>query len=343
MSAPERPDRTLASASRRLPQAPQRYGTIVVVGGGCYGAYYVRQLGRAARAGAIVADRIVVVDRDQACRVARDGWDAQPGEQGGVPAMEAGIRRSVGEPVQSSSPDDAAVAAKSLANESIASEGSLPRAGATPTSLGGPPRDQDVVAPRDEQHPLPSLLIEIADWRDFFARWLGAAATPSPTETRDAIVPSPLMPHLMYEWLLDRARERWPQRLVESRPLPAPPPTPWQRAADDGTHYVSFAEWMCPINCIEPARCPHTRGPRSWSMPDAVRGYADALANEGKAMAGPVVLHCVHRAWGVGMFDVADVLAGDATIANAGRGGPAQVLVGTMSHCHGALNLLHLG
>jgi hypothetical protein len=151
------------------------------------------------------------------------------------------------------------------------------------------------------------------------------------------------MPHLVYEWLLDRARARWPGRAVATRPLPRAPSVPWERAAPDATHYVSFAEWMCPINCVEPARCPHTRGPRWWSLPRAVREYADALAAEGLAVAGPVVLHCAHRAWGVGMFDVADVLAGDRVVAAAGTEGPAHVLVGTVSHCHGALNLMQLG
>jgi len=321
MSAPDLGDGA-AGAGRRLPQAPQRYGTIVVVGGGCYGAYYVRQLGRAARAGAIVAERVLVVDRDPACRVARDGWEAQPGEQGGVPPLEAATRGASSRAARGASADDAAVAA----------------------SLGGPPPERHVGAGAlPAQHPLPALVIETADWRDFFPAWLGSAAGRAARDGEDAIVPSPLMPHLMYEWLLGRARERWPGRTVETRPLPAPPSTPWERAAPDGTHYVSFATWMCPINCIEPARCPHTRGPRTWSLPPAVREYADSLASAGTAVAGPVVLHCVHRAWGVGMFDVADVLAGDAIVAAAGAAGPAAVLVGTVSHCHGALNLLHLG
>src|SRR3954471_7473729 len=55
----------------RLP-SPLRYGTIVVVGGGCYGSYYVRQLRRAVAANALIADRILVVDRDADCAVARD-------------------------------------------------------------------------------------------------------------------------------------------------------------------------------------------------------------------------------------------------------------------------------
>ena len=44
------------------------------------------------------------------------------------------------------------------------------------------------------------------------------------------------------------------------------------------------------------------------------------------------------------MFDVASVLAGDALVAaSGGDGRPVDVLVGTISACHGAASLLHLG
>jgi hypothetical protein len=118
---------------------------------------------------------------------------------------------------------------------------------------------------------------------------------------------------------------------------------PWQRAGEDGTHYVSFAEWMCPINCIEPARCPHTRGDRSWSLPVAIGGYAEAERAAGRPVEGPFVFHCAHRAFGVGMLDVHDILAADRAIAARGAQGPAAFLVGTASHCHGALQRIVVG
>jgi len=168
------------------------------------------------------------------------------------------------------------------------------------------------------------------------------AAAPHDAE-RDAVVPSPLMPHLMFEWLLQRARERWPHRRVESRALRREPSMPWQQAAPDGTHYVSFAEWVCPINCIEPPLCPEIRGPRTWSMPPAVRAYVAAERARGHDLAGPVVFHCRHRAYGVGMFDTRDVLAGDRLVAASGAERATDVLVGTVSHCHGALSILAVG
>ncbi|MFL5576471.1 MAG: hypothetical protein ACJ79S_10935 [Gemmatimonadaceae bacterium] len=294
-----------AHLSSPLPTAGREgrtgYGTIVIVGGGCYGSYYLRQLTRAKDAGAISYDRLLVVDRDPGCRVARAA--AGPAVSGAAAA-----------------PSAAAVAA-----------------------AGGPPRDQDAPELAVARHHFDALRIEVAGWRDFFARYLDDACAEPGRRRNDAIVPSPLMPHLMFDWLLARARARWPGRHVHSAPLEREPSMPWQRAAPDGTHYVSFAEWMCPINCVEPALCPEIRGPRTWSMPPALRAYADAERARGRPVAGPVIFPCVHRAYGVGMFDVADAVAADAALAGADGPGAFRVLVGTVSHCHGALGVIEVG
>lgn len=254
-----------------LPLAPQQhYGTIVVVGGGCYGSYYLRQLGRAAQAGALTAERVLIVDRDAHCRVASE---------------------------------------------------------------------LKVDAPFE-------VKLAIEEWTPFFDSYLADAAERSSTDALrapDAIVPSPLMPHLMYEWLARRARARWPHRAIETRPLDAASGIPWQRRGDDGTQYVSFAEWICPVNCIEPALCPATRGPRNWSMPPAVLATTEEARRKGRNLAGPVIFHCQHRAYGVGMFDTRDVVAGDALVQRAAESGAVEVLVGTVSHCHGALSVLAVG
>ncbi len=241
--------------------ARQDFGRIVVVGGGCYGGYYVRQLRRAVAAGAVRCARIVVVDRDAACPVA--------------------ARRTAEDPL---------------------------------------------------------VDVEIAEWRAYLSRVLGAPAEEGGLGDADAIVPSPLMPHLLRDWLIDSARRRWPTRDVRVEPLIDPPDVPWQRQAPDGTHYVSFATWTCPINCIEPERCPHTRGPRDWSLAPTLRRYAER-AGRGMPQPGPYLFRCTHRAYGVGMIDVREILAAEAALAVAGTDGtPLDVIVGTVSHCHGAVS-----
>ena len=248
-----------AHATRAL-----EFGRIVVVGGGCYGSYYVRQLLRAREAGAARWRRLIVVDRDPKCAVA--------------------------------------------------------------TAYG----EQEVE-------------LTTAEWGAFFSEYLDRAASDRETARADAIVPSPLMPHLMFDWIVQRARSRWPDRDIRPEALLVPPEMPWQRAAPDGTHYVSFAEWMCPINCIEPRICPHTRGERNWSLPDSARDYVRRARKRGEQLAGPVIFHCVHRTYGVGMFDTREVLEGDELVRIAAVQSGAAILVGTMSHCHGAFARLLVG
>ncbi|HYC33754.1 MAG TPA: hypothetical protein VEB59_15805 [Gemmatimonadales bacterium] len=234
---------------------------VVIVGGGCYGSFYTGQLEAARRKGKVVYRRLLVVDRDPACAVARTSGE-----------------------------------------------------------------HREVV---------------VRDWAEFFDEWL--AADPESPGEPDAIVPSPLMPHLMYEWLLRRARDRWPGRAVQSRPLPVGPGTPYDRLAPDGTRYLSFADWLCPVHCIEPALCPVIRAPRTWEMGEALERLTGHLARTGPT-EGPVLFECRHRVHGVGMFDRAAVLAGDRIVARAGAAHESvDVVVGTVSACHGAAGLLHLG
>jgi len=276
VSGPEAP--LSAGAPADATSERVHYGDIVVVGGGCYGSYYVQQLRRAREAGALDWERLLVVDRDAGCRV----FAAERDRPGPAPA-----------------------------------------AGVAPAALPITPVARD--------------------WSLFFRDYLAAAAArPREEIARDSIVPSPLMPHLMSHWVVARARERWPGRVLRLVPLDGAVDVPWQRAGDDGTHYVSFATWECPINCVEPRTCPHTRGPRAWSLPPTLRAFVETERLRGRRIDGPAVFHCAHRAYGVGMFDVSAVVEADALVASVAAGRAAEVLIGTVSHCHGALTVLEL-
>ncbi|MCC6242001.1 MAG: hypothetical protein IT353_04130 [Gemmatimonadaceae bacterium] len=242
---------------------PLRFGRIVVIGGGCYGSWYTQQLTRAMVRGALVADSIVVVDRDPQCLVAQRLSTA---------AYE-------GAPVH----------------------------------------------------------LVVDEWAAYLNAWLSTGVD---ALRDDAMVPSPLMPHLCLDWLMTRAVERWPHRAVRVEPLAVTPPMPWERAAPDGRHYVSFATWTCPVNCIEPVTCPATRGPRDWSMSPALASY---VAERGVGIDIACIFHCAHRTYGVGMIDASAIAAGDQQLAlavHARPNAPIRALVGTVSHCHGALGVL---
>jgi hypothetical protein len=189
----------------------------------------------------------------------------------------------------------------------------------------------------------PTCRLVVEEWGEFFDRFLGSAVPEQPGQPGDAIVPSPLMPHLMYQWLVRRAQALWPGRSIQTKAVPTGPRTPYDVAAPDDTRYVSFADWICPTHCIEPATCPVIRAPRTWEMGDAITALTRRLAGS-HPTAGPVLFLCHHRVFGVGMFDVSAVLTGEETMVSAGaRGTSVDLLVGTISHCHGAVNLLSLG
>jgi hypothetical protein len=203
-------------------------------------------------------------------------------------------------------------------------------------------RDLDCRA-RRELGDAPDRTFVTSDWSQFFDGFFPTAQPPN-RPTDDFIVPSPHMPHLMFEWVLGRARRRWPDRAITVEPVPGEIGTPYDRAGADEARYVSFADWICPTHCVEPALCPATGGPRTWEMSDAVRGLAERLREGGRAVAGPALFVCQHHVFGVGTFAVDAVLGGDRLVADAGASGAGVgVLVGTISSCHGALNLLQLG
>lgn len=202
--------------------------------------------------------------------------------------------------------------------------------------------------PECQVRQLPSSLgdyeLVVQDWDAFFDDYLGHAVEESRAiPANSVIVPSPLMPHLMYRWLFRRAQTRWPDRTVETGALGEMIGTPYETTAPDLTRYVSFADWICPTHCIEPATCPVIKAPRTWEMSEALETYV-RRGHPRTRVSGPVLYVCRHQVYGVGAFAVEDVVAGDRLVAEAGAdGGPVDVIVGTISACHGAVNALRIG
>jgi len=268
---------------------------IVIVGGGCYGTFYARQLERAQARGALKVERVLVVDRDPNCQVARE----------------------------------------------------------LPTS--------------------PTRELVISDWDGFFDEYLGAPSSsflvppllspspfllspdrphplsPSPPcgegERQAYVVPSPLMPHLMFNWVMRRARALFPAQEVRQLPLTEPVGTPYDTLAPDGTRYVSWADWLCPTHCVEPATCPIIRAPRTWEMADTVRDLVERMGRAGeRAIAGPALFITKHLTDGVGAFPVSAAHDAERMLREAvPLDRPASLVVATVSACHGAVGVVGVG
>lgn len=213
-----------------------RVPSFVVIGGGESGVFYVRQLLRARAAGVLDTDRILVIDRNPSCLVARD--------------------------------------------------------------------------------PSPLVEVEVTDWGE----WLDAHL--DHLESDDHVVPYHWAPHLFFDWLTRQAR-RAGALVVRGETPAAPPGVPFARACGPGDLALSYATWTCPSTCIEPALCPHTRGPKDWSL------YGDL-----EAEPPAIVFRCLHLVYGVGSVPVAALLGARRLVLEGLRVGPHRYLVATSSHCH---------
>ncbi len=236
-------------------------GEVVVIGGGCYGGFYLAQLAKARAADAVTWRAVRVVDHDPAC-----------------------------------------AAAVSIAT-------------------------------------VPDASLEVQPWGAFLDGWLD----PTRRTADDRIVPSPLMPHLMAEWLVRRARTRWPDHTVAMVPATAEAGTPFdQLHPGDGVRYLSHADWTCPVHCIEPRTCPAIAAPRSWEMSDTVTAWAAAHRRD-LPTAGPLLFTCRHVSHGVGMFPVVQAFeAVEALAALVDAHDAADLVIGSVSACHGALAVLRV-
>lgn len=170
----------------------------------------------------------------------------------------------------------------------------------------------------------PRVRVEVAAWDE----WLDAhLASADPAEH---LVPYHWAPHVLRDWL-ERALARAGAAVRRGGAI-APRGFPMERDTATGDRALSYATWVCPAACIEPDLCPHTRGPKDWSLaadlsrPDAGR---DA-----------VVFRCLHLVWGVGTIPVGEIQDARRRLLAASAEGPREYLVATSSHCHALASVI---
>jgi hypothetical protein len=169
--------------------------------------------------------------------------------------------------------------------------------------------------------------LEVAEWSPWLRVHLGHR------QPDDHFVPYHWAPHLLEEWLIGELAAVG-ATVARSGAL-APRGLPFEGDTSAGARALSYASWICPPTCIEPALCPHTRGPKDWSLADDLTRPA-----AGESFDGHVVFRCLHFIYGVGTVPMRDILdARDQMIAGL-AGGRRRYLVATSSHCHALAGVL---
>ena len=169
----------------------------------------------------------------------------------------------------------------------------------------------------------------VADWVD----WLETQLDALPQGAQ--LVPYHWAPHVLLDWL-SRQVARAGGLAVRGAPL-ARRGLPFEASVAHGDQALSYAAWLCPPTCIEPALCPHTRGEKSWSLATDL-----AAAHAPDAVDGRIVFKSLHFAYGVSTIPVADILAGRDAVVSGLAAGSRTYLVATSSHCHALATTLRV-
>lgn len=170
------------------------------------------------------------------------------------------------------------------------------------------------------------------DWVDYFSQYLVKNYSDE-AAARDHWIPSPLSPHILFLGYLRAAREIFPELRFAETAFRDEMPTPVVMALPVGTLAVSFAEWRCPVNCIEPPQCPHIHQTRDWDMKTALERHFRAFPHRSAH-----VLQCRHLIHGVGTIPCAAIFQEfKKFLENWKRGEIREVEVATVSGCHGLI------
>lgn len=179
----------------------------------------------------------------------------------------------------------------------------------------------------------PVLEVVAADWIEYAAQLL---RRPLADTADDHWVPSPLSPHILFLAMIRAVREEG-YRLIPI-PFRESPPTPVRFELPNGNLAISFAEWTCPVNCIEPDICPATKGPRDWDMKPALAQHFGGREKEVSAQ----VLQCQHLVHGVGTIPWREIAESFARLREDLKGGLSRMAVATVSSCHGLIGMAEL-
>jgi len=184
--------------------------------------------------------------------------------------------------------------------------------------------------PRD-----PALEVWREDWIDYFQGTL-LRGLKEPAYERDHWVPSPLSPHILFLGWMRAVQALRPELRFGEKPFRETVPTPVQIPLQSGSLAVSFAEWKCPVNCIEPSTCPKIQAPRDWDMKTALEGYFGPQGANRSAH----VLQCRHLVHGVGTIPWRAILGEfRRTLGDLESKRTGELAVATVSGCHGLIGL----
>lgn len=145
-----------------------------------------------------------------------------------------------------------------------------------------------------------------------------------------SVVPDHTAPHVFFQLFLKllASDPQTKTKSVELIALPEALGTPFEKDLKTGLRALSYATWVCPLECDEPDHCPAKDDARDWHMGNMLREKIPAL----------VLFECDQLAYGVAHIPLRTLqsewehVRGHVTSQKT-----ASLTVATVSKCHGIL------
>ncbi|MBI4412500.1 MAG: hypothetical protein HY541_08455 [Deltaproteobacteria bacterium] len=169
-------------------------------------------------------------------------------------------------------------------------------------------------------------------------------------EEAGLLIPDHSAPHVLFRVFLDLIQndKRFGERTTRIVSFPAKgddfPKTPFLKTLDSGICAVSYAQWVCPLECQEPNICPAINQERSWNFNETfshyTRDHIESVTNHlaGGPAASTHLFSCIQLVHGVAFIPIDHLFhEWDRLVHKLESQLKVELLVSTFSKCHGII------
>ncbi|MBI2335694.1 MAG: hypothetical protein HYU97_02895 [Deltaproteobacteria bacterium] len=182
----------------------------------------------------------------------------------------------------------------------------------------------------------PRVQLECAEWYDFFPQLIINHYQDANAQ-QDHWIPSHMAPHILFHSFIKAIKlleAIGSHQDIVSISFQEPFHTPVRLELASGDMAVSFAEWRCPMNCIEPTRCPAIQDARTWEMRDTMQAHLQKTSFDSFHY-----LQCQHLCHAVGTIPMMQIYQEFEKLLNKIKNQKIESFaIATISSCHGLIS-----
>jgi hypothetical protein len=184
--------------------------------------------------------------------------------------------------------------------------------------------------------PVAGHLLIVSTYADFIVECLSKSSQAE--LNKSVLIPDHTAPHLLFQVFLDLLQKQCPTYQIKTIIFEEDLKLPFQKNDTSGVSPVSYATWICPIDCDEPKLCPGIQRPRTWDFKQFFSIYK--MNHQKDDLLSPHFFYCDQLAYGVVCLNLAFIKDEWKKLLEnlqKNKGKPVRMMIATFSKCHGIL------